>query len=493
MKTITIRILIPAVVACLLIVVSCGKRNPSLSDKQLQSLMDEKAKGVENVNNHQTEENKPDVKLENSKFAPLAGGNYSEIRSVDSAHAPEIIDIAGNLENKKAFKLSDIASSVRYVQLQQPPDAKIEYVSNMVSDDEHIFIRAFEGLFCYSTNGQYLYTIVLNEIDQSRIKKSDGWIIYSGDPIISGISHNVDLLNGKLVFHTQQRSSTPERDTELYLNVFDVNDMDAQMRLKIQTVETGKTSAQPQYQRQINTNRIGGGNYLLTDDQSLFNSKSLTGISLNGDTLCKFVDYDRPTIPVVEKTGASSYIYRIGRHVMLHKGHNDTIFRIEPPNRFIPVYIMQWGEYKPNINEYIAAGDLIGALVISKWVETSRYIFIEYTEGRSYPNRLSQGKVKFHWAIYDKTMKTLTHVLASSSPPMAEGVISPISQMFENDLDPVGMPFWPTGVNHNNEMYMTFSKEQVKNFISTGSFQNDKLQAIYDQMPDDGICIMIVK
>jgi hypothetical protein len=65
--------------------------------------------------------------------------------------------------------------------------------------------------------------------------------------------------------------------------------------------------------------------------------------------------------------------------------------------------------------------------------------------------------------------------------------------MFENDIDHVGMPFWPTGLNHKDEMYMTFSREEIKSYIATGKFQNDKLQAIYDNMSDDGFCIMLVK
>ena len=55
------------------------------------------------------------------------------------------------------------------------------------------------------------------------------------------------------------------------------------------------------------------------------------------------------------------------------------------------------------------------------------------------------------------------------------------------------MPFWLRGVNHKDEMYMTFSKEQIKSYINTGRFQNDKLQTIHNDMPDDGFCLMIVK
>jgi hypothetical protein len=160
---------------------------------------------------------------------------------------------------------------------------------------------------------------------------------------------------------------------------------------------------------------------------------------------------------------------------------------------------MQWGEYKPDINQHVAGSALEGKFVLGRWIETQRFIFIEYTEGRNYPARRSQGKVNFHWAIYDKTAKTLTHHLISPLPAMREvsagirTILVPLPAMFENDIEPVGMPFWPTGVNHKNEMYMTFSKKEIKSYMDTGKFQNDKLQAIHDNMPDDGFCIMLVK
>ena len=67
-----------------------------------------------------------------------------------------------------------------------------------------------------------------------------------------------------------------------------------------------------------------------------------------------------------------------------------------------------------------------------------------------------------------------------------------ISMVLENDIEPVGIPFYPEGINHRGEMYMVFSKETVKRYIEIGINRSDKLQAIYDSMPDGGVCVMIV-
>jgi hypothetical protein len=278
------------------------------------------------------------------------------------------------------------------------------------------------------------------------------------------------------------------------LNVFDVNESDAQMRFNFQSGELKTNFAEPIYQRRLDPKNSGGG--MLLNNQSLFIPNSLTSVSLYGDTLCKFNDYNRTTGE--QRVRFFSHTYRIGGHVMLQNEYNDTIFRIEPPNRLIPAYVMQWGAYKPDKNQYAAGSDLEEKLVLGEWVETSRYIFITYTEGRDYPARRSQGKVRFHWALYDKTAKTLTHFLTSATPPMVE-IRAPLPYpavfppLIENDIEPVGMPFWPKGVNHRGEMYMIFSKEQIRNYITTGTYRNDKLQAISDNMPDDGFCMMIVK
>jgi len=463
-----------SLIAYLLLPVFCGNRNPNLSEKELHAQTNDSIPKKAEI-------------LVDTIYLPPAGVRHAEIRSVDPANRPAIIDIAGNLENKKAFKLSDFASSVNYLYLQQPPDAKFTSISEVVSDDKHLFVNTSIGLLCYSEDGRYLCTLCTNELESSDL----------GTRIVNGMKSgaNIDLFKGKLIFRTTYWPSLDEGTLEIRLNVFDVKELDAQ----IQSGEQRKKEPQPTYQRRLDPTKDSGllSRYLLLDDSSFFISNSLTDITIYGDTLCKFNDYPRPS--TFDRTGARPTIYRINRQVMLRKNYNDTIFRVVPPNRLMPVYVMQWGQYKPDINQQAAGSDLEGKLVLRDWIETSRYIFIEYTEGRAYPARWIQGKVKFYYAIYNKTTKKLFHHITSTLPPMREAKMGtmltsiPLPPMFENDIEPVGMPFWPNGLNHKDEMYMTFSKEQIKSYIATERFSNDKLQSIYDAMPDDGFCLMTVK
>jgi len=147
------RVVTLSFVTCHLALFSCGNRNPNLSEKQLQALMNDETQKAET----------PLSVLPDSTYVPPAGVKYTEIRSIEPDAPPEIIDIAGNLENKKEFKLSDIAESVRYIHLQQPPNTKFTSISNIVSDDEHIFVNTLEGLFCYSTEDSiYIHWLSMN-------------------------------------------------------------------------------------------------------------------------------------------------------------------------------------------------------------------------------------------------------------------------------------------------------------------------------------------
>jgi len=132
-----------------------------------------------------------------------------------------------------------------------------------------------------------------------------------------------------------------------------------------------------------------------------------------------------------------------------------------------------------------------GKLIFSEWIECERFIFIKYYEGSK--TVLTRDKITYRWAIYDKVAKTLIHCLETGAHIRLGKSLDPIPPLFDNDIEPVGMPFFPEGVNHRNEMYMIFSKIKLKNLIETGRYRNDKLQAIHDNMPEDSFLLMLAR
>ena len=260
-KSTLYRFIALSIASCQLLLFSCTNRNsPNLSEARLLALMNEISQKAAET---------PAFVLPDSDYVPSAGIEYAEIRAIDQSAPPVIIDIVGNLNNRKEFKLSDIASSVKYVLLQSPPDATITLIRTVVSDDERIFIHAREGLFCYSADGQYLYTVVANvqEIVQlgSESVPLGSW--GSATRLISGITFtNVDLLDGRLIFRS---SSLEEGVTDVRLNVFDVKELDAQMRFITQPGELRNFSPQPLYQRKLDPTKDTGlsSRYMLIDDR----------------------------------------------------------------------------------------------------------------------------------------------------------------------------------------------------------------------------------
>ena len=460
---------------------SCNSSNRDSNNSNRQSSMDtsisETIETTETVEAKTIMEEVAETAPSDTVYVPPVGAKYTEIRSVDPTAPPAIIDIAGNLKNEKVFKLSDIGSSVRYVYLQEPPDIKITGISEVQSDDKHIFISAAQGLFCYSVEGEYLCTLCVNQFE-----KMDNSNVMVGGLLM----FNVDLYNGKLIFRTYNWPPEKEKPKFYHLNIFNTKDLNNRLFVDNQTVELKNTYPEPNYKRAYGRTSLNRSIVFL-NDKHIFDGSSLSYLSLQGDTICKFTDFDRPVVPPNATVVSTTYqtVYRVNGQLFMYKTYNDTVFHLAPPNRFVPAYVMQWGEFKPDMNRQAAILPLDGKLCFNNLTESPRFIIIHYTE---YSQRWKESNN--HWAIYDKKAKTLTHHRTSPTPLYIGDILIP--PMLENDIEPIGMPFWPKALTHKDEMYMIFSKEQLKAYIDTGKFDNKKLQPIYDKMADGGFILMIV-
>ena len=405
---------------------------------------------------------------------------------------PAIIDIAGNLENRKEFRLSDFGSSVQYIRLQPPEGIELGGIRDILSNDEFLFVSARNGLFIYSADGEYLHTLVSNEWEESGMPAPGGGV---GFMQVDGILNNVDFLNGTLFYRTRQWSDTGAT-TGVQLNLFDVENLSENPHL------------QPTFQRELATDRdLGiGSRHLLIDNESVFTANSITispfftALSIkNGDTLFTINNYHQPTITAGAIPSVHSRFYRINGNLMLQIAHNDTVFALVPPNRVEPAFIMEWGEFRSDMNRRANGQNQDGKFLLQHWVETQHHIFIEYTMTESVGTSAWDRETVTHhyWAVFDKEAKTLTHHIAPPLPTTMEMPNAPrpmpIPLMFENDIDLVGMPFFPRGVNHRGEMFMVFGKRQVQQQIATGKFDNSRLQALYNRMEEGSFYLMVVR
>ena len=100
-----------------MICLSCRKNRLKTNEKNL----------VREIIHQENEKFVDDKAIFKTNNKTSGGLRLKENRSVDPERPPIRIDITRAKENERNFKLSDIASSVRYVKLQTPPDTLLLY------------------------------------------------------------------------------------------------------------------------------------------------------------------------------------------------------------------------------------------------------------------------------------------------------------------------------------------------------------------------------
>jgi Domain of unknown function (DUF4933) len=399
-----------------------------------------------------------------------------EIRSVDKQRPPVKIDIMGTLNNTRKLKLSDVASSIRYVKLQTPPDTLLLYDlffyrpdldSKVRSDGEQIIFEGLFGLTRFNMQGEYEETIWKNKTGIMFYGK--GMAAYGGKDFFGVPFHiPVSFLNGNLYF-TFHDGPTGNGQVMKYKPGTD-------KKLTIQPQPESPGHSNIPGDTLLNKNQLSGdlfsciygigpGSWAGVNDK--WNSGTtgtlLVTFSNTGDTICQFTDYDRIV----------NYSYGEGRNAVelksyyysgiltIKQEYNDTVFRLIPPDRLLPVYIIDFGKYKFSFMDGFNPNfDLSDKFMLNSLCETNNFLFIRYTQNYDCPNTRKKNAVKFYNALFDKKEGKLYHQPGSTLLP--EGL--------ENDLDG-GMPFWPDFITPEGEMMRLVSGRVLKDFINSDEFR----------------------
>jgi len=477
---------------------SCHPNRLKTSEKELEKeiITQEKAK-------NEAER----IALEKQKSeAPInlpAGSCFKEIRYVDPQNPPVSLDILGTSKNTREIKLSDIASSIRYVKLETPPDTMLlndpfyfrdDHIATIISDDEQIIYQGIYGLSCFDMAGKYLETVWKNE---SGIVHNGGGIMITNffgvSPIIP-----VSLSEGNLHFFFEDGPGGNgfvmkyKPGTEKGINLQPNNELKSQLQIPGDTL--------------FNTNKIFSDRFdrifgvspgLWTGINNKWNAGK-SGVLLvtyndSGDTLCKFTDYER-----IANFGQSTWRHSVGLQSYYYEGsltikseYNDTIFRLIPPNRLLPVYIIDFGKLKVNFMEGLNPDiDLSGKYLLNSLHESDNFLFIRYTKNQDSPNNRRKNTVKFFNTLFDKKQGKLFDQPGFTLLP--EGIL--------NDLDG-GIPFWPEFITPQGEMMKLVSGKNIKDYINSEAFkkghatsdQRRKQVSLTNGLKDRDMIIMIVK
>jgi hypothetical protein len=428
-----------------------------------------------------------------------------EIRSADPQSPPIRIDIPGTQNNLRKFKLSDVASSVRYVKLQTPPDTLLLYdhffyrpdlESIIRSDGEQIIFQGLFGLTRFNMQGEYQETIWKNETGIRFIGKG---VMFGGQDFFGVLPHiPVSLLDGNLLYNFQDGPGKKGQIIKYKFNAEKNISVQPQREVPGSGLILGDTVFNIKKLWWESFTRIfGTGSDTWAGVNNEWNAgrsgSLLVTFNEKGDTICQFSDYDRikdfnapQSRRAVELVG-----YSFNGLLTIKPEYNDTVFRLIWPDRLLPVYNIDFGKFKVNYMDGLNANfDLSDRYLLNSMFETNDFLLLRYTQNSDSPNNRKKNAVKFYNAFYDKEERKLYHQPGFTLLP--EGLF--------NDLDG-GLPFWPDFVTPQGEMMKLFSGKVIMDFVNSGGFKDagtveekrQKLISMTSGLKPTDMIIMIVK
>ena len=397
---------------------------------------------------------------------------YKENRSVDLAHPPKMIDIANNLDHVKEIKLSEVASDIRYIRIQQPPDSvfnkKVNF--NYYLTDNYIIAAHLYGIIQYSRDGRYINTIVKNVYTGMDVflnsSGSYGIMSYSGRTFIGSLGPEFKSAGDKLQYSYLNNIASQE-----YLMEYDCSEVHVGQPIEYDPEDPVKIIGQGKVKVDLNQGKINPAEPIKTQEgmwkaspgyveqaylmhwiNDRTYSKKLKGNDMlgifnkHGDTLTIFTQHEKLVnyTKSIQRSPDSGVQYEFNNKLMFRNPYNDTVFQIIPPNRLLPVYAINFGKYKVTRQQGVDPSfNLADKIMLENITETEKYIYLVFTKDNydCIANRNSK-KVKIYHALFSK----LDHqVFIIKGDPFDYS-----TEILGNDIAD-GFPAWPS--SHNLSQY----------------------------------------
>ncbi len=491
----------------LVILSSCHHNRLKVNEKELtEKILIQEEQMKEAIRNYRP--------LTNASASGTNSLRYKGDRSVDPLHPPLIIDIAGNLDNIKEIKLSDVFTEIKYIRLQPPPDSAFkDYVGfrYYMTDNSIVAFNIF-GMIHYSRDGRYLNTIVKNQF--TKIEVTPDYIMsYYDMTFIGALNPNIKTSGNKLLYSYLNNIAGQE-----YLMEYDCSELqfgqtqefDPENPLKILgsgkiigDLNHGKAKYTPDKRNpgaEIYTIQSTGMSWI--DDN--FYMKKLGGddmmaiFSKDGDTLTTFkqletlINYTKNLQRGVDRGEQ----YEFNGMTFFRNAFNDTVFQVIPPKRLLPVYVINVGNYKVSRQQGVDPGyDLTGNIIPQDWAVTSNFIFLTFVkDGYDSPNSRKEKKVKIYHALYSKNDRQFSVLNGDPFDYKPE--------ILENNIDG-GIPVWPESymVSKNGEIMISLKGKDLKERIKSEQFKSsaaselkkNELKQLAGSVSDNEDILMIIK
>ncbi|HEX7585770.1 MAG TPA: DUF4933 domain-containing protein [Prolixibacteraceae bacterium] len=227
--------------------------------------------------------------------------------------------------------------------------------------------------------------------------------------------------------------------------------------------------------------------------------KNMLGIfGKQGDTLATFAKLEQLknyTKSMTRRTDPGTE-YEKGGNYFFRSNFNDTIFQVIPPNRILPVYVLNLGKYKVSKQEGVDPdASLEGKIIPQDWAETKNYIFMTFTrDSYDCPNNRKNKSVKIYHALFSRTSHQLQVVKGDPFDYEAPILV--------NNIDG-GYPVWPLSyqVGSKGEIMLSLKGRDLKTQVKSTGFQNstapadkkEKLKQLANAVSDLDDILMIVQ
>jgi hypothetical protein len=457
-----------------LTIISCHHNRLKTNEKKLakEIITQEKEK-------EEADKNEIEKRLANTVNRPSKGFRSKEDRSVDPAHPPVTIDIAGNLNNLKNIKLSDIASEITYVRMQAVPDSMFSRVMKFryyLFSDNIVAINP-GGILLYSKDGKYINTIVKNKT--TGINVDAEWIFVTGTNTFIGAGTSI-WSNGKSFFYNYRNSINGQEYMMEYdlskthivpLKQFEPENPDQILGLGEIAIDINPDKRKPVWKYKIAPELISWGmtrDYIYQSIGTFYLDKStfakeiertdkIAVLNNNGDTLSAFNGFEEGNTIRFENDGKQ----------FLWNNMNDTIFHVSGFNRIIPSRVVKLGQYKASLEQIREIGfDITGKIIPRSWAETKKSIFLILSkDAYDSPNNRKNKKVKIYHAMYSKFSQQLWIIKGDPYNYSPE--------ILANDIDG-GVPVWPLTymIGNNGEILISLKGKELKDRVASDQFKH---------------------
>ncbi|MDR2956195.1 MAG: DUF4933 domain-containing protein [Prevotella sp.] len=422
---------------------------------------------------------------------PAKGVKYKGSRTIDNSNPPVKLNLAGTGKEDKSLDVANYYTKVRYTKLKHPLPAEqggflgeasisVYYEQGMsmsggvnssifVTDEKIIAGDDYFGFHCYDKEGKFEYSIasrgVLPDYNQKKNELTINW--NKSDRTIM----NFSVLGDNCLYYAIENNKP---------------------RMFFQNLKSRKNYLErPGWYGETflyKPNTIASYTYRMRETNP---SPVFRVFDYKGDTLSVFMNYN--LLPAPKKGSVtnpdSRFLYYYNDELTMRQAYNDTIYRMVSEKELRPIYIMDFGSQKLDVETGLS-GDKSNKLIPYSWTETTDFVFIIYTKDYDCLNNRNSGSVIFNYAYYDKASGKLYNIPSHKFPE---------EYLINNSIEG-GIPLIGNNIRANGKLlYIGYTKYQLesvikqKDFASLSQAQQDKLKSLNENLQANEMLVMILE